>query len=89
MDRANKYVNTVVNTTEYRDYFAELVVALMRVFRSDVFCAVFSLVTFVGSFIFVVGIAGGIELNKISYAVGIPLLAMMTCLLALLHKIRK
>ncbi len=88
MDRANKYTSRAANTTEYRDYFAELVCAIMRLAKNEVFRAVFSCVTFIASLLFVIGIAGGIEMNAISYAVGIPTLVMMLCVLALLHKIR-
>lgn len=74
---------------EYRDYFAELVSFVCRLLRSDAFCGVLSTVTFIFSFLFVVGVAGGIEMNLISYAVAIPTLAMLLCALALVHKLRK
>ena len=92
MDRTNKYMSNMhssVNTSEYRDYFAELVAAIMRVLRGEVFCTVFTAVTFIASILFVIGVMGGIEMNTISYVAGIPLLAMMACVLALLHKLRK
>ncbi len=89
MDRTNKYMQNVMATDEYRDYFAELVSFLARLFRSDAFCGVLSTVTFIFSFLFVVGVVGGIEMNIISYAVAIPTLAMLLCVLALVHKCRK
>ena len=88
MDRTNKYMQNVMATDEYRDYFAELIAFVARLFRSDAFCGVLSTVTFIFSFFFVIGVVGGIELNLISYVVAIPTLAMLLCLLALVHKLR-
>ena len=89
MDRTNKYMNRISTTTEYRDYLAELVCILLRLARSHTFRTVFSAVTFIASFIFIIGIAGGIEMNAVSYAVGIPVIVMMLCVIALFYKIRK
>ena len=89
MDRTNKYMQNVMATDEYRDYFAELVAFVVRLFRSDAFLGALSTVTFIFSLLFVVGVVGGIEMNAISYAVAIPTLAMLACALALLHKCRK
>ena len=89
MDRTNKYMHNVQNTSEYRDYVAEFIALFLRIVKNDAFRAVFATVTFISSFIFVIGIAGGIEMNLISYTVAIPVLVMMFCVLALAHKMSR
>lgn len=79
MDRTNRYLNTNENTQT--DYLAELICFIASVIRSDVFVAVFSVVTFIFSFVFVIGVCGAIELGTVSYAVGAPVLVMMLCAL--------
>ena len=79
MDRTNRYLNTNENTQT--DYLAELICLIASLIRSDVFVAVFSVVTFIFSFVFVVGVCGAIELGTASYTVGAPVLVMMLCAL--------
>ena len=89
MDRTNKYMQNMIEANEYRDYFAEIVAFVLRLCRSDAFCGVVSTVTFIFSLLFVVGVAGGIEMNLISYTIAIPTLVMLVCVLALVHRVRK
>ena len=92
MDRSNKYMTAVerqYRETEYRDYFADFLSLLCRCLSHYAFRLVLAVSCFMGALLLVVGIAGVIEREMLSYACAAPLFAMLTCLILLLNKLRK
>lgn len=73
----------------YRDYFAEALAFIYRLISHYAFRFAASVAGFVAVLLFTLGIAGGIELEIIPLACGIPLGVMLLCLLMLLNKARK
>ena len=73
----------------YRDYFAEALAFVCRVLSHYAFRFAFSAVGFISVLVFTLGIAGGIQLEALSLACGIPMCVMLLCILGFLNKARK
>lgn len=75
--------------TGYRDYFAEALSFICRLLSHYAFRFAASAVGFISVLVFTLGIAGGIQLEVLSLACGVPMCVMLLCILALLNKARK
>ena len=75
--------------TPYRDYFAEALAFVLSMISHYAFRFAASVAGFVTVLLFTVGIAGGIELEVLPLACGVPLGVMLLCILTLLNKARK
>ena len=80
---------SAVNEAPYRDYFAEAVAFIWCLISHYAFRFAASAAGFVAVLLFTIGIAGGIELEVLPLACGIPLGVMLLCILGLLNKARK
>ena len=78
-----------ITDAPYRDYFAEALAFIFRVISHYAFRFTASVAGFVTVLLFTLGVAGGIELEVLPLACGVPLGVMLICILSLLNKSRK
>ena len=75
--------------SSYRDYFAEVIAFVFSLVTHYAFRFAASVAGFVTVLLFTLGIVGGIELEILPLACGVPLGVMLLCILGLLNKARK